>query len=165
MQKILADVLHTIGQAMLTPCLIVLALLMIAALWQIGDVLVEWFKVRRTHKLKVTELIKAIHNSAETDGNAAIRETVETSGLLGRQKNAIYRVLDAPELFHHSATVTAIAEKAVASEEDYYNRQVQITDTIAKLGPAGNPDPAWSRHHRARERRYGGACRLSRHRL
>ena len=52
MQKILADVLHTIGQAMLTPCLIVLALLMIAALWQIGDVLVEWFKVRRTHKLK-----------------------------------------------------------------------------------------------------------------
>ena len=45
MQKILADVLHTIGQAMLTPCLIVLALLMIAALWQIGDVLVEWFKV------------------------------------------------------------------------------------------------------------------------
>lgn len=91
MQKILADVLHTIGQAMLTPCLIVLALLMIAALWQIGDVLVEWFKVRRTHKLKVTELIKAIHNSAETDGNAAIRETVETSGLLGRQKNAIYR--------------------------------------------------------------------------
>ena len=51
MQKILADVLHTIGQAMLTPCLIVLALLMIAALWQIGDVLVEWFKVRRTHKL------------------------------------------------------------------------------------------------------------------
>ena len=136
MQKILADVLHTIGQAMLTPCLIVLALLMIAALWQIGDVLVEWFKVRRTHKLKVTELIKAIHNSAETDGNAAIRETVETSGLLGRQKNAIYRVLDAPELFHHSATVTAIAEKAVASAEDYYNRQVQITDTIAKLGPS-----------------------------
>ena len=76
MQKILADVLHTIGQAMLTPCLIVLALLMIAALWQIGDVLVEWFKVRRTHKLKVTELIKAIHNSAETDGNAAITATV-----------------------------------------------------------------------------------------
>ena len=136
MQKILADVLHTIGQAMLTPCLIVLALLMIAALWQIGDVLVEWFMVRQTHKLKVTELIKAIHNSAETDGNVAIRETVETSGLLGRQKNAIYRVLDAPELFHHSATVTAIAEKAVASEEDYYNRQVQITDTIAKLGPS-----------------------------
>lgn len=136
MQKILADVLHTIGQAMLTPCLIVLALLMVAALWQIGDVLVEWFKIRRTHKLKVTELIKAIHSSAESGGTAAIKETVAASGLLGRQKNAIYRVLDAPELFHHSATVTAIAEKAVASEEDYYNRQVQITDTIAKLGPS-----------------------------
>ena len=136
MQQILADILHTIGQAMLTPCLIILALLMIAALWQIGDVLVEWFKVRRPHKLKVTELIKEIHSSAENGGAAAIRETVAESGLLNRQKNALYRVLDAPELYTHGATITAIAEKALASEEDYYNRQVQITDTIAKLGPS-----------------------------
>lgn len=63
MQQILADILHTIGQAMLTPCLIILALLMIAALWQVGDVMVEWFKVRRPHKLKVTELIKEIYSS------------------------------------------------------------------------------------------------------
>lgn len=136
MQQILADVLHTIGQAMLTPCLIVLALLMVAALWQIGDVAVEWIKVRRPHKLKVTELIKEIHNRAENGGVEAIRETIETSSLLPRQKKAIYRVLDAPELFPHSATVTSIAEKAIASEEDYYSRQVQITDTIAKLGPS-----------------------------
>lgn len=136
MQQILADVLHTIGQAMLTPCLIVLVLLMIAALWQIGDVAVEWLKVRRPHKLKVTELIKEIHSRAEKDGAGAIRQTVEASGLLPRQKNAIYRVLDAPELFSHGAAVTAIAEKAIASEEDYYSRQVQITDTIAKLGPS-----------------------------
>ncbi|CDA91531.1 putative uncharacterized protein [Firmicutes bacterium CAG:238] len=136
MQQILADILHTTGQAMLTPCLIILALLMIAALWQIGDVLVEWFKVRRPHKLKVTELIKEIHSSAENGGAAAIRETVAESGLLNRQKNALYRVLDAPELYTHGATITAIAEKALASEEDYYNRQVQITDTIAKLGPS-----------------------------
>ncbi len=136
MQEILADVLHTIGQAMLTPCLIVLVLLMIAALWQIGDVLVEWFKVRRPHKLKVTELIKAIHAGSERNGISGIRETIENSGLLVRQKDALYRVLDAPELYAHGATITAIAEKALASEEDSYNKQVQITDTIAKLGPS-----------------------------
>lgn len=136
MQQILADILHTIGQAMLTPCLIILALLMIAALWQIGDVAVEWIKVRRPHKLKVTELIKEIHTEAETRGVDAIKEVIASSGLLVRQKNAIYRVLDAPELYAHGATITAIAEKALASEEDYYSRQVQITDTIAKLGPS-----------------------------
>lgn len=136
MQETLADILHTVGQAALTPCLIILILLIIAALWQIGDFAVEWWKVRRTHKLKVTDLIKEIHENAEKDGIAGIRQVIETSGLLKGQKSAVGRVLDSPELYSNQATITAIAEKALASQEDKYTKQVEITELIAKLGPS-----------------------------
>lgn len=136
MQATLADILHIIGQAALTPCLIILILLIIAALWQIGDFAVEWWKVRRIHKLKVTELIKEIHENAEKDGISGMRQVIEQSGLLKGQKSAIGRVLDSPELYSNQATITAIAEKALASQEDKYTKQVEITELIAKLGPS-----------------------------
>ena len=136
MKTMLADVLHTVGQAALTPCLIILILLIIAALWQIGDFAVEWFKVRRTHKLVVTDLIKSIHEAAAMQGVEGIQQAMEESHLLKGQKNALNRVLNSPELFSNEATLTAIAEKALASEEDKYAKQIEITDLIAKLGPS-----------------------------
>ena len=82
MKTMLADVLHTVGQAALTPCLIILILLIIAALWQIGDFAVEWFKVRRTHMLVVTVLINSIHEAAAMQGVEGIQQAMEESHLL-----------------------------------------------------------------------------------
>lgn len=136
MKGIFAEILHTIGQAVLVPCLVVLVILIIIALWQLGDFAIEWFQVRRKHKLKVTELIKEIHDSSKVQGVDGVKTIIQHSGLLARQKKAVDRILCAPELFSKPATLTAIAEKALASEEDYYSRQVEITDMVAKLGPS-----------------------------
>lgn len=136
MQSTLSNILHIIGQWALTPCLIILIALIIAALWQVGDFTVEWFKVRRVHKLKVTDLIKEIHEAAAKNGVEGILQTLTESKLLKGQINALKRVLGSPELFGQETTITAVAEKALASEEDKYNKQVEITDLIAKLGPS-----------------------------
>lgn len=47
MKAYLSSTLHVIGQTILMPCLIVLIALIIVALWQVGDILVETFKERK----------------------------------------------------------------------------------------------------------------------
>ena len=46
----LSEILHTIAQALMIPCLIILIILMAGAVWQIGDIVVEYIAERRKHK-------------------------------------------------------------------------------------------------------------------
>lgn len=46
----LSEILHTIAQALMIPCLIILLVLMAGAVWQIGDIVVEFIAERRKHK-------------------------------------------------------------------------------------------------------------------
>lgn len=46
----LSEILHTIAQALMIPCLIILLILMAGAVWQIGDIVVEYIAERRKHK-------------------------------------------------------------------------------------------------------------------
>ncbi len=50
MKAYLSSTLHVIGQTILMPCLIVLIALIIVALWQVGDILVETFKERKKNE-------------------------------------------------------------------------------------------------------------------
>ena len=49
----LSEILHTIAQALMIPCLIILIILMAGAVWQIGDIVVEYIAERRKHKCNV----------------------------------------------------------------------------------------------------------------
>ena len=50
----LSEILHTIAQALMIPCLIILIILMAGAVWQIGDIVVEYIAERRKHMWKVS---------------------------------------------------------------------------------------------------------------
>ena len=65
----LSEILHTIAQALLIPCLIILIVLMAGAVWQIGDIVVEYIAERRKHKCDVPQLLRDVH-TAGADGLA-----------------------------------------------------------------------------------------------
>lgn len=120
----LSEILHTIAQALMIPCLIILIILMAGAVWQIGDIVVEYIAERRKHKCNVPQLLRDVH-AAGADGLA---ELIENSGLLRRQKKALLELAE-------SRTLTALAERLLATEEARNARTTSITDMIAKLGP------------------------------
>lgn len=125
----LSEILHTIAQALMIPCLIILLVLMAGAVWQIGDIVVEYIAERRKHKCNVPQLLRDVH-AAGADGLA---ELIENSGLLRRQKKALLELAESREL--PKDTLTALAERLLATEEARNARTTSITDMIAKLGP------------------------------
>ena len=140
----LSEILHTIAQALMIPCLIILLVLMAGAVWQIGDIVVEYIAERRKHKCNVPQLLRDVH-AAGADGLA---ELIENSGLLRRQKKALLELaesrgnvlwaLDKAETVrfsHENPDLTALAERLLATEEARNARTTSITDMIAKLGP------------------------------
>ncbi|MDD4378174.1 MAG: MotA/TolQ/ExbB proton channel family protein [Eubacteriales bacterium] len=129
MRAILSTVMHTIGQTVMIPCLIILILLIIVALWQVGDILVETITERKKMKEDVPQLLKDIHNSS----NDEIRVIIEKSMLLTRQKIAIYELIDSSDMSRPS--LEALAERLLATEQEKYEKAVEITDLVAKLGP------------------------------
>lgn len=129
MRVILSTVMHTIGQTVMIPCLIILILLIIVALWQVGDILVETIIERKKMKEDVPQLLKDIHNSS----NDEIRVIIEKSMLLTRQKIAIYELIDSSDMSRPS--LEALAERLLATEQEKYEKAVEITDLVAKLGP------------------------------
>ena len=125
----LSEILHTIAQALMIPCLIILIILMAGAVWQIGDIVVEYIAERRKHKCNVPQLLRDVH-AAGADGLA---ELIENSGLLRRQKKALLELAESRGL--PKDTLTALAERLLATEEARNARTTSITDMIAKLGP------------------------------
>ncbi len=125
----LSEILHTIAQALMIPCLIILIILMAGAVWQIGDIVVEYIAERRKHKCNVPQLLRDVH-AVGADGLA---ELIENSGLLRRQKKALLELAESRGL--PKDTLTALAERLLATEEARNARTTSITDMIAKLGP------------------------------
>ncbi|WP_347491304.1 MotA/TolQ/ExbB proton channel family protein [Desulfoscipio sp. XC116] len=125
----LSDILHLIGQGLLVPCLIVLLSLIVISVWQLGDLLMELFTERRKARMDVLAMIKDIHKG----GPAHLREIIENSGLIRRQKEALYLLIESspmPRTF-----LIAMAQRLLATEEDKYERTTALTDLAAKLGP------------------------------
>ena len=125
----LSEILHTIAQALMIPCLIILLILMAGAVWQIGDIVVEYIAERRKHKCNVPQLLRDVH----TAGADGLAELIENSGLLRRQKKALLELAESRGL--PKDTLTALAERLLATEEARNARTTSITDMIAKLGP------------------------------
>lgn len=62
----LSEILHTIAQALMIPCLIILLVLMAGAVWQIGDIVVEYIAERRKHKCNVPSCCATYTRRART---------------------------------------------------------------------------------------------------
>ncbi len=138
MQNYLSQALHVIGQSVLIPCLIILILLIIAALIEAGDILFEGLKERKKYQKDITGLILKIQDAGkqeESDRISSICSLIEESNLLPRQKRAINEVFESVETGACKASVVALAARIISYEEEYYDKQISVTNLIAKLGP------------------------------
>lgn len=125
----MAEILHVVGQAILTPCMIVLILLIIVAVWQIGDLTVEYFAERRKTRVNVPELLKRISETKTSQ----LRQVIDQTALLRRHKESIYMLIDSAGMPRNS--LNAMAQRLLTTEEEIYQKAVEITDLTAKLGP------------------------------
>lgn len=125
----LHEVLHTIGQSILNPCMVVLILMVVVTVWQIGDLLMEIILERRKMKEDIPELLKKI-NQAEKKGALLL---VENSRLLKRQKRFAKQLAGAEDMTENA--MAAYAQKLLSVEDSHYRRILMPTDLIAKLGP------------------------------
>lgn len=122
------EVLHAIGQGLRLPCLAILLLLMAAAVWQAGDLLAEALTQRRKLRCDVPALLLRIHGSG-----GELEEVIRQSGLLPRHRDALLKLAAAREMPRPS--LTALAQRLLATEEARCGRATAVTDTAAKLGP------------------------------
>ncbi|MEG1858555.1 MAG: transporter, partial [Pseudoflavonifractor sp.] len=90
MQAQFGTALHVLGQGLLTPCLIILLLLMAVAVWQVGDLLVEVLTERRRLKADIPALLVQLHGQRDD-----LKTVIASSGLLRRQKAALMTLIEA----------------------------------------------------------------------
>lgn len=126
--EILKLVIHEAGQIFLIPCILILLLFILIALLEIGSLIIEYFMERRHLRVNMPQLLDSLHGK----GAGGIRGIIESSGLLPRQKKALFTLLDVklPE-----TEQTALARSLLTSEERHYEKATLATDLIAKLGP------------------------------
>ena len=125
----LSEILHTIAQALMIPCLIILLVLMAGAVWQIGDIVVEFIAERRKHKCDVPQLLRDVH----TAGADGLADLIEDSGLLRRQKKALLELAESRGLPKDTLTdiVTACGlEPAVRGERLGLAEYARLSDAL-----------------------------------
>ncbi len=125
----LSTVLHTVSQAILNPVLIVLFVLIVVSVWQIGDVLVEYWLERRKRCKDVPRLLSDLH----TAGYQGAAQVISTSSLPKRQKLALAQLLNRPDLTRTELEV--LASRLLGEEEQRYQKALLATDLVMKLGP------------------------------
>lgn len=125
----LSTVLHTVSQALLPPVLLVLSALIVVSVWQIGDVLVEYWLERRKRCRDIPKLLHDLH----TAGYAGAGQIIGASALPKRQKQALAQLLGRPEL--NKTELEVLASRLLGEEGQRYQKALLATDLVMKLGP------------------------------
>jgi biopolymer transport protein ExbB/TolQ len=124
-----AAALHGISQALLIPVMVLLALLIVFALYCVGSLITELLTERRHFRANVPRVINAIHDAAYAD----VASVVERSALLRPQKDALLMAvrnmgLSEDDLF-------ALAKTQIAKVDDRYRRILNHTEQVTKIAP------------------------------
>ena len=125
----LTGIMHAGSQLLQTPtvaCLIILALLVVFCL---GWLLVEIFAERRHFKVNHIGVITAMRSG----DYSSIRQTIVDSALLKQQKVHLLVAVDNMGL--RDDELYALSQIEIAKAEKPYRRRINLTDTIAKIGP------------------------------
>ena len=124
----LGSILRAVSQAVQTPVIVVLILLMAASLTLLGWLIVEAIVERRKLKCDLASLLEQLRA-----GDCSPKRCIGSSGLLVRQKRALIEVLSHPDF--SDAMRTALADRLLTEERARYDRIVQLSDLVVKLGP------------------------------
>jgi biopolymer transport protein ExbB/TolQ len=103
--------------------------MIVITIFQVGNLVVELLVERRGMKEDIPALLKRM----DTTDAAGILRLVSSSRLLKRQKKMMETLAATDEVSETS--LSACAQKLLATEEAHYRRVLAPTDLIAKLGP------------------------------
>jgi len=126
MQANLSNALRAVASRLQAPVMLILIILMAAAVFLIGWLIVEAFTERLRLKAKLPALAEGIREGALPD-------VIESSGLLRRQKAALIEVTRHPDMT--PAMRESLAVRLIEKERSYYDGITKISDIIARLGP------------------------------
>ena len=123
----LINIMHTVTSALQVPVVVLLMALAVLMVVLLGMLVAEFFTERRYFKLSVPELVDNLQHS--DDPEAVVRE----SGMLRRQKTALYELLKHPDA--SASERESMAVNIVAQEQAIFDNRVKVTDFISKVGP------------------------------
>ena len=127
--NVIKDVLRAVTSSLQVPTIIILILLIAAAVFMIGSLIVEIFTDRRRLKANIPRIIDDIQgmNTEELD------HYIKRCGLLKRQKYALHQLITREELPDNSRE--ALARELLFEEQSHYEKLTKITDVIARIAP------------------------------
>ena len=128
MSSVFHDILRAIASAMEVPVVIGLILFIAFTLFSIGWWAVEYFRERRHMQVSLPALLDQLR-AAE----GGVAETIEKSGLLRRQKDALLELTKHPEF--DAAMRESLGANLLEREQSHYDGILKCTDLVSKLAP------------------------------
>lgn len=129
MSTLIKDVLRNITSFLQIPTIIILLLLIAAAVFMIGSILVEVLTDRRRLKAKIPKVIDDIQGMSSAELDQYFRKC----GLLKRQKKALHELIARENLPDNSRE--ALARELLFEEQSHYERVTKVSDVIARIAP------------------------------
>ena len=124
MSSVFHDILQAIASAMEVPVVIGLILFIAFTLFSIGWWAVEYFRERRHMQVSLPALLDQLR--AAEDG---VAETIEKSGLLRRQKDALLELTKHPDF--DAATRESLGANLLEREQSHYDGILKCTDLVS----------------------------------
>ena len=128
MSSVFHNILRAIASAMEVPVVIGLILFIAFTLFSIGWWAVEYFRERRHMRVSLPALLDQLRAA-----KGGVTETIEKSGLLRRQKDALLELTKHPDF--DAATRESLGANLLEREHSHYDGILKCTDLVSKLAP------------------------------
>lgn len=129
MSEIVKEILRIVSSSLQIPTIIILILLILLTILMLGSFVAEIFTERRSLKMNIPGLVDQLQGK----NSAQMKETIENSDLLNRQKESARELINRGS--YNDDTREALARQLIADEEIRYGRIVKITDLTSRVAP------------------------------
>lgn len=129
MSEIVKEILRVVSSSLQVPTIIILILLILLTILMLGSFVAEIFTERKSLKLNIPSLVDQLQDK----NSAEMKETIEGSDLLNRQKESCRELINRGN--YTDDTREALARQLIADEEIRYGRIVKITDLVSRVAP------------------------------
>ena len=123
----IGNILRAVASAMHYPVIVLLIIFLLAAVALLGWLLAEYLTERRHMCASLPALLEELQH---TDN---LTETIQQSGLLQRQKDALIELAAHPDFSPELRE--ALAVRLLDAEQERYDRIVRFSELVARLAP------------------------------
>ena len=129
MGDLVKEILRVVSSSLQIPTIVILILLILLTIVMLGSFVAEIFTERRALKMNIPGLVDQLQGK----GTTGMKEAIEASGLLNRQKEACRELIN--RVSYSDDTREALARQLIADEEIRYGKIVKITDLVSRVAP------------------------------